>query len=408
VSAQQPSFATVAIDLERSDFPVTVSAALSPLIFDFAGEQSHMDVLAGFADGTTCRVTASSYVTYASSNTAVATVDSSGLVTAVGPGRGSITVTYSLGGNNNQISIPVSVPPPVITNLSPTSGAAGTSVAIAGTSFGAGQATSRVTFNGTAAVPSAWSPTSITAPVPSGASTGIVAVTVGGVASNGVGFTVTSGNGGHIALVQHTSQDAGTETSSLTLSFGSNNSAANFIAVVVRAGSSGEVITVTDSNGNTYKKAVQLDVTLDTPEGHTLAIYYAENIAGGPNSVTVSNSVYATLRFAILEYSGVATSQSLDVTAAAQGSSTSADSGSATTTASGELLLGGISTADAQDLAAGSGYTAEEAVPTAPNTKLIAEDQLQTAAGATSASGSLLDYSDPLGAVLATFKAAGQ
>ena len=216
------------------------------------------------------------------------------------------------------------------------------------------------------------------------------------------------GNAGHIALVQRTSQDSGTGTSSVTLSFRSNNTAGNFIAVIVRAGSSGEALSVSDSKGNLYKKAVQLDVTLDTPKGHTLAIYYAEKIAGGPNSVTVSGSVYASLQFAILEYSGVATSQSLDVTAAVQGSSTFADSGSATTTSSGELLLGGISAADAQHLAAGSGFTAEEAVPTAPNTKLLAEDHVQTAAGAISASGSLLDFSDPWGAALATFKAAGR
>lgn len=217
-----------------------------------------------------------------------------------------------------------------------------------------------------------------------------------------------AGNGGHIALVQHTSQDAGKETGGLTLSFRSNNSAGNFIAVLVRVGSSGDTLNISDSKGNVYKKAVQLDVTLDTPKGHTLAIYYAEKIAGGPNAVTVSGSVYATLQFAILEYSGVAASQSLDVTAAVQGSSTSANSGSATTTTSGELLLGAISAADAQGLAAGSGFTAEEAVPAAPNTKLIAEDHVQTGVGAISASGSLLDFGDPWGAVLATFKPAGR
>lgn len=214
------------------------------------------------------------------------------------------------------------------------------------------------------------------------------------------------GNAGHIALVQHTSQDSGTGTSSVTLSFRSKNTAGNFIAVIVRTGASREVLSITDAKGNVYKKAVQLDVTLDTPNGHTLAIYYAEKIAGGPNTVTVSGSVYATLQCAILEYSGVATSQSLDVTAALQGSSTFANSGSATTKTNGELLLGGISVADAQGLAAGSGFTAEEGVPTAPNTKLIAEDHVQTAAGAISASGSLLDFSDPWGAVLATFKPA--
>ena len=46
-------------------------------------------------------------------------------------------------------------------------------------------------FNGMAATPTSWSATSIVAPVPAGATTGNVVVTVSGVASNGVAFTVT-------------------------------------------------------------------------------------------------------------------------------------------------------------------------------------------------------------------------
>ena len=80
--------------------------------------------------------------------------------------------------------------PPSITNLNPTSGAVGTPVTITGTNFGATQGTSTVTFNGTTATPTSWSATSIGAPVPAGATTGSVVVTVGGVASNGVSFTV--------------------------------------------------------------------------------------------------------------------------------------------------------------------------------------------------------------------------
>src|SRR5262249_57376192 len=43
---------------------------------------------------------------------------------------------------------------------------------------------------GTTATPTSWSATSIVAPVPAGATTGNVVVTVGGVASNGSPFTV--------------------------------------------------------------------------------------------------------------------------------------------------------------------------------------------------------------------------
>src|SRR5204862_3736762 len=79
---------------------------------------------------------------------------------------------------------------PGITSLSPNSGAIGTSVTITGTSCGATQGTSTAKFNGTTATPTSWSATSIVVPVPNGATTGNVVVTVGGVASNGLAFTV--------------------------------------------------------------------------------------------------------------------------------------------------------------------------------------------------------------------------
>src|SRR5882724_2541480 len=63
-------------------------------------------------------------------------------------------------------------PAPSITRLNPTSGAVGTSITITGANFGASQGTSTVPFNGTAATPTAWTAASITAPVPTGASTG--------------------------------------------------------------------------------------------------------------------------------------------------------------------------------------------------------------------------------------------
>src|SRR5262249_359013 len=79
---------------------------------------------------------------------------------------------------------------PSISSLSPTSGPIGAAVTITGTAFGMTQSTSTVTFNGTAAAPTSWSSTSIAVTVPSGATTGNVVVTVSGVASNGVNFTV--------------------------------------------------------------------------------------------------------------------------------------------------------------------------------------------------------------------------
>jgi RHS repeat-associated protein len=81
-------------------------------------------------------------------------------------------------------------PGPTISSLNPTAGPVDTSVTITGTNFGTAQGWSIVTFNGIAALATSWSNTSITAMVPSGATTGNVVVTVVGFSSNGVNFTV--------------------------------------------------------------------------------------------------------------------------------------------------------------------------------------------------------------------------
>jgi len=145
-----------------------------------------------------------------------------------------------------------------------------------------------------------------------------------------------------ISLVQHTNKDAGVTTTS-SLAFPAANTAGNFIAVVIRGGqSSSQVFTVSDSNGNTYKKGSQLGFTVSAV---TLAVYYAENIKAGANTVTVSMTVSGPLRFASSEYAGIAAANSIDVTAAATNVGTAVNSGNATTTVSGDLLLGAAATA---------------------------------------------------------------
>jgi hypothetical protein len=310
---------------------------------------------------------------------------------------GAITgnVVVTVGGQaSNGVAFTVTIPAPSITNLSPTSGPVGTSVTITGTNLGT---SGTVTFNNTTAATTSWTATSITAKVPTGATTGNVVVTTGGLSSNGFTFTVTT----VAPLVQHTSIDAGTTTSA-GLSFSSNNTAGNWIGVCIRAGAQNETFTVTDTRGNTYRTALQFN---ETKDGNTLAIFYAENIGGGANTVTVSQSVSAALRFAILEYTGIATSGSLDVTVKGQGNSGTASSGNLTTTANGDLLLGAVMTADPESYTAGAGYEIEESVPGSPNTKLVAEDQIQRNAGSVAASATL-GSSDIWAAGLAAFKAA--
>jgi len=120
------------------------------------------------------------------SPTSIATTVPSGATT------GNVVVTVS-GFASNGVTFTVTAgSAPTISSLTPTSGAAGMAVTIAGTNFGSTQGTSTVTFNQTAATVMSWSATSIVAKVPNGATTGNVVVKVGGIASNGVSFTVTS------------------------------------------------------------------------------------------------------------------------------------------------------------------------------------------------------------------------
>ena len=89
----------------------------------------------------------------------------------------------------------------------------------------------------------------------------------------------------------------------------------------------------------------------------TSAIYYAKNVAGGSNTVTVKfNATASYPNVNVLEYSGLDTANPLDVSAAATGSGTTANSGSATTTSASELIVG-AGNPSSVFTSAGSGFT---------------------------------------------------
>ena len=312
----------------------------------------------------------------------------SGTPSAAGTFTQSVTVKDSTGATSSaSFTLTVAAALAISTTQLPAA-TAGTSYSVTLTATGG---TAPYTWSGTGIDGLTFSGTGLLSGTPSAAGTFKQIVTVkdstGAMASASLPLTVTSTSGGgtSIALMQHTSKDAGA-TSSSTLTFASNNTAGNWIAVCIRAGTANEIFTVTDTNGNTYRTAIQFNATVG---GETMGIFYSENIAGGTNTVTVSDTALATLRFAILEYSGVATSGSLDGVAVAQGNSASPNSGSVTTTANGDLLLGAIMTAATATYTPGIGYQIEESVPAEPGTKLITEDQLQATAGAAAASASL-------------------
>src|SRR5439155_4974322 len=96
---------------------------------------------------------------------------------------------------------------------------------------------------------------------------------------------------------------------------------------------------------------------------------------------------------------------SLDAAAAAQGTSATPSSGTVTTAANGDLVIGVFSTANGRTAAAGSGYAIQELIPAPPNSKLIVEDRQQTTAGPVAATASLTG-ADTWAAAVAAFRAA--
>ena len=215
-----------------------------------------------------------------------------GVTVPSGATTGNVVV-FASGVNSNGVNFTVA---PGITSLSITTGAVGAAVTITGTTFGSAQGSSTVSFNGTAASVSTWSATSIGVTVPTGATTGNVVVSVNGVNSNGVSFTVvpapnisslsiTTGAAG--AAVTITGTNFGSTQGSGTVSF--NGTAASVsswsatsIAVTVQSGATtGNVVVFAsgvNSNGVSFTVVPAPSITSLSPT--TGAVGAAVTITG--------------------------------------------------------------------------------------------------------------------------------
>jgi hypothetical protein len=101
--------AAIFIDIERPDAPLSLESDISSLIFKNIGERHRLRLIATFADGTSLEVSESTYISFSSSNTNIATVDQHGSVTAVASGTAYITAIYTIGNNKTQIVVPVTM-----------------------------------------------------------------------------------------------------------------------------------------------------------------------------------------------------------------------------------------------------------------------------------------------------------
>ena len=362
--------------------PAPTVSSISPTSGTTAGGTSVTITGTGFLSG--------AQVTLGGAAATSETVVNSTTITAVTPAHAAGAVSVVVTNTDNQTdtlangyTYTASNPAPTVSSISPTSGttAGGTSVTITGTGFLSG---AQVTLGGAAAtsetVVNSTTITAVTAAHAAGAVSVVVTNTDNqtGTLTNGYTYT-TSGGGGTIAFVQVNAATPQVNSSSVSVAYPLAQTLGNLNIVAVGWNDTASTVTsVSDSRGNVYTLAI--GPTSGT--GLRQSIYYAKNIAAGSNTVTVTFSqaaVYVDIR--VLEYSGLDTTNPLDVTAGAAGTGTSASSGSATTTTAKELIFGaGMTTTHFNG--PGTGFVSR--IITNPDAD-IAEDQQVTSTGTYSA-----------------------
>lgn len=105
-----------------------------------------------------------------------------------GATSGPVTVVENGVGSNQ--SVILTMYNPVVNSVTPPAAPIGGQITVTGSGFGTAPGIGRVLFNGVATSAYPWSDTSITLHVPAGATSGPMTVTVGGVPSNAISFTV--------------------------------------------------------------------------------------------------------------------------------------------------------------------------------------------------------------------------
>jgi hypothetical protein len=117
----------------------------------------------------------------------------------------------------------------------------------------------------------------------------------------------------------------------------SNTVAGDVLLVGFDFDTSASFASITDSQGNTF---VQIGSQLTSPGGARSRLYYAPNIKGGADTVTIqlSNSSSFIEVYAV-EYSGADPSNPIDGQAGAAGASNSVSSGATSTTVANDLIF---------------------------------------------------------------------
>ncbi len=345
------------------------------------------------AGGTAITVTGTNFVAGAAVTVggAVATgvtVVNATTITATTPAHAAGAVAVSVTNSDGQSATLANAftyvganPAPVVTSVTPGSGptTGGTTLTISGANFLAG---ATVTVGGTAATGvTVVNGTTITATSPGhAAGTVDVGVTNPDVQSGTLANAFTYVQPTTISFVQVNSATPQVPTTTVQVAFPSAQTPGDLNVIAVGTNDTTSVVqSLQDTVGNTYLLAIGPT----TGTGLRQWIYYAPNIIGGANTVTVTfnqPAAYADVR--ILEYRGV---NALDVVAGASGTGTTSNSGNATTTGPNELIFG-AHMVSSYTAAVGPGFTGRVYTPINSD---LAEDKIAATAGVYNATASV-------------------
>jgi hypothetical protein len=113
---QEWDLGSIELDVEEEEMPTklelgTNATQYGPLRLKFfgAGEEIWLSVEATFPNGDKLEVIDSTYLKLVSEDPKVISVDEEGRLISLGPGTTSLTVTYTLGSQTMQVSVPASV-----------------------------------------------------------------------------------------------------------------------------------------------------------------------------------------------------------------------------------------------------------------------------------------------------------
>ncbi|MGA2988481.1 MAG: putative Ig domain-containing protein, partial [Terriglobia bacterium] len=138
--------------------------------------------------------------------------------------------------------------------------------------------------------------------------------------------------------VQVVAGTASGSTESFSLSFPNNTVAGDLVMVGFDFDTNATASSVSDSQGNAF---TQVGAQLTSPGGTRSVVYYAKNIKGGADTVTVNLSAdSAYIELYLTEYSGVNQTNPIDSQAGASGNAGPVSSGNATTTVAGDVIYG--------------------------------------------------------------------